>query len=86
MNEPVYFGSLRKLISVTDRISMCMRESGDYENFETIREVPDKYDAMIVKGVGLTSMKYTPTQKEIESGYSTCYTDYLEIVLLEEKD
>lgn len=48
----ITFGELRKLISVTDRLSICYRENLKYKNFLSIKEVPKRYNTLLVCGVG----------------------------------
>ena len=47
MNDfKITFGKIRRFCSVLNRISVCMFESQYYENFESIRAVPHRYDAL----------------------------------------
>lgn len=53
-NRPIVtFGEIRKFVSLTDRISICQKETLDYENFENIREVPHSYDEQYLFGFGI---------------------------------
>lgn len=54
----ITFGEIRKFCSVLDRISICMLESQDYENFESIRDVPHRYDALYLYGFGNTKSEF----------------------------
>lgn len=46
------FKELKKYISTLDRLSICMRETLNYENYHYMRDVPDKYDEYYVYGIG----------------------------------
>lgn len=59
MNDfKITFGEIRKLCSAADRISVCMLESQDYENFESIWEVPHRYDTLYLYGFGNTDSEF----------------------------
>lgn len=53
------FGNLRRYISVIDRISICMHETLQYENYRLIREVPELYDDYYVYGVGMIESEFS---------------------------
>lgn len=48
----IKFGELRRMISVIDRVSICMEETSQYENYLDIKDVPEKFDEMYVCGIG----------------------------------
>lgn len=53
-NRPIVtLGEIRKFVSLADRISVCQKETLDYENFENIRDVPHSYDEQYLFGVGI---------------------------------
>lgn len=52
------FNELRKYISVIDKVSICMRESLQYENFYYMEQVPEKYDEYYVYGIGLIESEF----------------------------
>lgn len=54
----ITFGEIRRLCSVLNRISVCIFESQYYENFESIREVPHRYDALYLYGFGNTDSEF----------------------------
>lgn len=48
----IKFGDLRATLSVIDRISICYKETLQYKNFVTIKDVPNSYDDLTVYGIG----------------------------------
>ena len=83
------FKELRQYISVIDRISICMRETLQYDNYRFMRDVPDKYDDYYVYGIGMIESEFkidetalpSDLKKDIGNGYY--YGHCLEIVLCE---
>lgn len=60
MSMNLKFGELRKYISRTDRVSICMHENNSlpYKNYRFIKDVPDHYDDYYVFGVGLIDSEF----------------------------
>lgn len=56
--EVMKFGEFRKYVSRIDRVSICMKETLSYENFQFIEMVPDTYDAYYLYGVGLAQSEF----------------------------
>ena len=81
MYDEMQFGRFRRLLSNTDRISMCVRDSGEYENYSSVREVPVIYDEMIVQGIGLTMDRTDPLKRRIESERFISFEPHIEVVL-----
>lgn len=48
----IKFKDIRRLISVIDRISICMFETLEYDNYIFMLDVPEKYDEYYVYGIG----------------------------------
>lgn len=62
------FKKIRKLCAKADPIQILFEE-GDYENYLTISDVPDKYNDCKVKGVGavmIDDLNDLPIQKGLE--------------------
>lgn len=55
------FGEFRKYISRIDRVSICMNETQQYQNYQFISEVPDSYNEYYLYGIG-----------RIQSGFPLC--------------
>lgn len=53
MQQQLKFKQLKNYISVVDRISICNKETLNYENYRNIRQVPDLYDELYVCGIGI---------------------------------
>lgn len=70
MATNIKFKELRSLISVIDRVSICMRETLQYENFTYMEKVPDKYDEYYVYGIGRILSEFEiegdPNKRDIE--------------------
>ena len=47
------FGEIRKYLDIVSHISICMKETLQYENFSCSKDVPDSYDDFYVYGIGL---------------------------------
>ena len=69
----ITFGTIRKFCSHIDRISICMKETLQYENFTFIKEVPQTYDKYFLYGFGM-----------IESEFDDDIKECIEIMLSEE--
>lgn len=54
----IKFRELRERLSVTDRISICYKETLQYKNFITIKDVPDSYNDLIVYGIGIIESEF----------------------------
>lgn len=53
VNKKIKFKDIRSIIDRLARISVCEASTLTYENYKSIKEVPDKYDDLFVVGVGL---------------------------------
>lgn len=69
----ITFGIIRKFCSHIDRISICMKETLQYENFRFITHVPQTYDKYFLYGFGMI-------KSEFDDGFKEC----IEIMLSEE--
>lgn len=58
MERGLKFKELKKYISVIDRLSICMQETLQYENYRYLRMVPDKYDELYVYGIGMIDSEF----------------------------
>ena len=56
--EQMTFGDLRKVLSRINRLSICDKKSLSYTNFETIQDVPETYDDLIVCGIGTIESEF----------------------------
>lgn len=57
------FKELRTILSRTDRLSVCDKNTLSYENFDTISNVPASYDEMLVYGIGLITSEFPKDNK-----------------------
>ncbi len=88
------FSELRKYISNIDRVSICMKDTLDYENYQFINDVPDSYNDLYVYGIGriqsefpirealdeAVKMKYEISEDEMDE---IIYAECIEIMLSE---
>ena len=58
------FGELRKYYDKLGRVSVCIKETLNYENFSRIAEVPDRYNDMYVYGFGIIDSEFTDVLTE----------------------
>lgn len=89
------FGEFRKYVSKIDRVSICMRESLSYENYQFIEMVPERYNEYYLYGVGgiqsefplsevpelVRKLGQDKSQEELEQ--EIVYAECLEIMLSE---
>ena len=54
----IIFGEIRKFCSMLDRISVCVVETTQYENYESILDVPHTYDGWYLHGFGLADSEF----------------------------
>lgn len=54
----IRFEVLRKYLSSIDRLSICIKETMEYENFIYCREVPDSYNDLYVYGIGMIESEF----------------------------
>ena len=78
--EKISFGDLRQVLSRVDRLSIFDKETLEYNNFETIQDVPASYDAFIVCGIGTTISDFHRKETGVE--YLSC----IEILTVKEKN
>ena len=57
-DRPV-FGNLREMIDRTARIQICDHNTGCYEDYKYIEDVPHDYDDRLVFGIGLVNSEYS---------------------------
>ena len=62
------FKDLRGVLSRINPISICDKETLNYENFLLVKDVPEEYDNLTVCGVGII---YSEFYKIAEGVYST---------------
>ena len=72
------FSDIRRFCDRTARISICMQETLDYENFNNIRQVPYNYDSYFLYGIGVIDGDFKDAEGEVD--FLRC----LEIVLPKE--
>lgn len=90
MERGLKFKELKKYISRIDRLSVCMRETMQYENYRYLRMVPDRYDELYVYGIGIIDSEFSvegePDVVEAEGneiGNGEFMTKCIEIMLSE---
>ncbi len=54
----IRFEVLRKYLSHIDRLSICIKETMEYENFIYLREVLDSYNDLYVYGIGMIESEF----------------------------
>lgn len=57
--EALKFGELREYFDVVSRVSICMKETLNYRNYNFMSEVPHDYDDMYVYGFGMIDSEFT---------------------------
>lgn len=57
-NEGIRFGTIRKYCSRIDRVSICMKEMLQYENYPFIKDVPAVYDDLFLYGFGMIDSEF----------------------------
>ncbi len=73
----IRFGDLRRFCDRTNRISICMAKTLEYENYESIDRVPARYDGLYLYGFGVIESEFS------EAG-GPAYRRCMEIMLSEE--
>lgn len=66
-NMIIKFKVLRKYLSCTDKLSICIKESMDYKNFVSIKDVPDSYNDLYIYGIGMIESEF---YRDGEYGYT----------------
>lgn len=51
-------GEIRPLLDRIARYSICMQETGDYENYRFVKDVPEDYDSLFIYGIGLIETEF----------------------------
>lgn len=72
MESRIRFGELRTVISRIDRLSICMKETLQYENYENISQVPEKYDDYSVYGIGMICSEFSTPGKRVDLDPTLC--------------
>lgn len=52
------FKELRKYLSLIDRLSICRKETGKYQNYLFLEDVPESYDDLYVYGIGMIQSEF----------------------------
>ena len=73
-------GEMRPLLDRVARYSVCMQETGDYENYRFLSDVPEEYDSMYIYGIGLVETEFY----EHDENEDDPYGDPSGIVLMNE--
>ena len=50
--QTITFGEIRRYCALTNRVSICMKETLQYQNFRTIDQVPHSFDPLYLYGIG----------------------------------
>lgn len=79
----ITFGTIRNYIAVTAHVSICRKETGDYNNYESIEQVPHDYDNLYLYGIGITGCEFYEPEKHGSLPAAYDYKTCLEIVLWE---
>ena len=59
----IKFKELKPFITRLERLSICMYETMEYENFIRLRDVPDTYDEYFVYGIGMIESNFYKISK-----------------------
>lgn len=86
----IQFKEFKKYVSIIDRVSICMKETLQYDNYRYMRDVPEKYDDYYLSGVGLIESEFKIDESTLESelkgkdiGNGYYFAKCIEIVLCE---
>lgn len=60
------FKDLRNYVSRIDRISICLKDTLQYENYCCMKDVPDKYDEYYVYGIGMIDSEVIEDDKLVD--------------------
>ena len=77
------FKELKNYISLIDPLSICLKETGDYENYKHVGLIPDLYDDYYVYGIGMIETEFPVSDfpYEANSIEKICFKTALEIML-----
>lgn len=56
--NPITFGGIRQYFSCVDRVSICMKETLEYQNFRFIDQVPHSFDSLCLYGIGMIESEF----------------------------
>lgn len=56
-------GEIRPLLDRIARYSVCMQETGNYENYRFLKDVPEDYDSLYIYGIGLIETEFYEHEK-----------------------
>lgn len=57
MDAPT-LGAIRPFLDRIARYSVCMQETGEYENYRFLSDVPEEYDSLYLYGIGLIETEF----------------------------
>ena len=63
----IQFKEFKKYVSIIDRVSICMKETLQYDNYRYMRDVPEKYDDYYLYGVGMIESEFNIDESTLES-------------------
>lgn len=56
--DPITFGVIRHYCSQINRVSICMKDTLEYQNFRFIDQVPHSFDSLYLYGVGAIESEF----------------------------
>lgn len=56
--NPITFGVIRRYCARTNRVSICRKETLEYQNFRFIGQVPHSFDPLYLYGVGAIESEF----------------------------
>jgi len=76
-NRRIRFGELRGVLSQVDRVSLCRKETMEYTNYLSVKDVPREYDDFWVYGVGIIESEFYSCEEKEDLVMEMC----MEIVI-----
>ena len=82
----IKFEAIRKYISKISKVSICIKETSQYDNYISIKDVPEIYDSLFVYGIGLIESEFNYNEKrehyvETNADLTFIFSVCIEIVL-----
>lgn len=77
----IKFKDFKPFVARLERLSICMKETMQYENFICLKDVPEKYDEYYVYGIGsiesefyqISEYEYLVNKIFIATKHFVCY-------------
>lgn len=75
IQDKITFGEIRQYISRIDRVSICIKDTRQYSNYNRIKYVPNSFDGLYLYGIGMIESEFNKEELNEEENDSFLQPD-----------